>query len=61
MGFALLGLGVLVGGPGGGAVLGPEHDWTSTWVFGGVMLLASGLSFVILRVWKFGARLNIKA
>lgn len=61
MGFALLSLGMLVGGPGGGAILGPGLDWTSTWVFGGVMLLASGLVFAILRVWKFGAKLHTKA
>lgn len=61
MGFATLGLGVLTGGPGGGAILGPDHDWTSTWVFGGVMLLASGIVFTILRAWKFGAKLNMKA
>lgn len=61
MGFALVALGMLVGGPGSGAILGPDHDWTSTWVFGGVMLLASGLVFTILRIWKFGANLNIKA
>ncbi|KAH8759926.1 MFS general substrate transporter [Diaporthe sp. PMI_573] len=61
MGFALLGLGILVGGPGGGAVLGPDHDWTSTWVFGGVMLLASGVTLTVLRVWRYGAKLNTKA
>lgn len=61
MGFALLGTGMLVGGPGGGAILGPDHDWTSTWVFGGVTLLGSGLVFTILRVWKFGAELTAKA
>lgn len=61
MGFALLGLGIIIGGPGGGAILGPEQNWTSTWVFGGVMLLASGVVLTILRIWRFGVKLNTKA
>ncbi|POS78967.1 MFS monocarboxylate transporter [Diaporthe helianthi] len=61
MGFSLLSLGILIGGPGGGAILGADQDWTSTWVFGGVMLLASGVAFTILRIWRFGVKLNTKA
>lgn len=61
MGFAMIGVGPLIGGPGAGAILGSDMDWTSTWVFGGVMLLASGFLFLILRCWRSGVKLNIKA
>lgn len=64
MGFATLGLGTLIGGPGAGAILqqtGDGHNWVGTWVFGGVMLFASGICFLVLRLWKFGFKLNTKA
>ncbi|KAG8164307.1 hypothetical protein KVR01_006225 [Diaporthe batatas] len=61
MGFSLLGLGIIIGGPGGGAILGADQDWTSTWIFGGVMLLASGATLTILRIWRYGVKLNTKA
>ncbi|KFA69299.1 hypothetical protein S40285_08617 [Stachybotrys chlorohalonatus IBT 40285] len=63
MGFAFFGVGTLTGGPGGGAILqqtGNGHNWTSTWVFGGVMLLASGFIFTTLRIWKSGFQLKVK-
>lgn len=61
MGFAFLGLGTLIGGPGGGAILGADENWTGTWVFGGVVMLASSVIFVALRCWKFGYKLKVKA
>lgn len=60
MGFAFLGGGVLAGGPGGGAILGTgggegaELDWTGTWVYAGVTVLAASAIFACLRVWKAG-------
>lgn len=61
LGFAMIGFGVMAGGPGGGAILGTEQDWTSMWSFGGGMLLASSSIFVLLRLWLFGFKLNVKA
>ncbi|KAK3401411.1 major facilitator superfamily domain-containing protein [Sordaria brevicollis] len=66
MGYAFLGLATLIGGPGGGAILqqtgsGGGHNWTGMWTFGGVMLLASGVLFAVLRGWRFGVRLMMKA
>lgn len=60
MGFALLGLGVLAGGPGGGGILGDNNDWTGTWVYGGVTLLASGSIFLIVRFMKVGMQFKVK-
>jgi len=59
MGFAMLAIGVLAGGPGGGGILqakGDVLDWKSTWIYGGVTLLFAGVGFCILRVWKVGLR-----
>lgn len=53
MAFAILGLGVLSGGPGSGAVLqhNADHlDWTATWIYGGGCAIASGIAFCTLRV-----------
>lgn len=63
MGFAMVGLGVLVGGPGGGRILGTVDplNWTGLWVFGGVTTCVASLGFAILRVAKFGFKLNVKA
>lgn len=62
MAFAMTGLGVLVGGPGGGAILErtQTHDWTGTWVFAGVFCLASGISFLVLRIWQGGVNVQSK-
>ncbi|RAH75935.1 MFS general substrate transporter [Aspergillus japonicus CBS 114.51] len=56
MGFGVIGLGVLAGGPGGGAILGDgseKLDWTGLWVFGGVSAGVGGLFYAILR-WLRG-------
>ncbi|XXG98989.1 hypothetical protein Hte_005322 [Hypoxylon texense] len=63
MAFAVVGLGVLTGGPGGGAVL--QHDvnrldWTSMWIYAGVASLASGVVFLILRTRLGGIKLVVK-
>ena len=63
MGFGILGFGVLAGGPGGGAILGNDVDsldWTGVWNYGGATLLASGIIFCIIRVWRGGMKLKVK-
>ncbi|KAJ5092761.1 hypothetical protein N7456_008622, partial [Penicillium angulare] len=63
MAFALLGLGVLTGGPGSGGVLQRDPgrmDWTGTWTYGGVFTLSSGVCFVILRLWLVGFKIKEK-
>lgn len=60
MGFAFLGAGVLAGGPGGGAILGTmgdDLDWTGTWIYAGVTVLAASVVFAILRIWKAGFKM----
>lgn len=59
MGFAFIGLGVLAGGPGGGAVLG-ENNWTGTWIYAGVMPIAAGCIFGAIRFLKSGGKLMMK-
>ena len=63
MGFGMIALGVLVGGPGGGGILG-THDplnWNGLWAFGGVTALVSGVMYFGLRIARSGLKLNIKA
>ncbi|KAH9841219.1 Major Facilitator Superfamily [Teratosphaeria destructans] len=66
MGFAMLGAGVLCGGPGGGGILdrrgtdASQLDWTSTWIYGGVTGLAAGCALLGLRIWRGGAKLMVK-
>ena len=57
MANAMIGLGVLVGGPGGGGILqhnSSKLDWTSTWVFAGAMTMAAGLVLITLRIMRSG-------
>ncbi|KAF2719374.1 MFS general substrate transporter [Polychaeton citri CBS 116435] len=64
MGFALLGIGVLCGGPGGGGILQRngqdihDLDWTGTWIYGAVTVLVSGLTFLLLRFLRGGFRVQ---
>ena len=63
MAFAIIGLGVLSGGPGSGAVL--QHDpsrldWTATWIYGGIFAIASAVVFGVLRGWLGGPRFMVK-
>lgn len=63
MGFAIVGCGVLAGGPGGGGIL-QRHagslDWTGTWTYGGVCIIVSGIMFAILRWLKVGFKVMVK-
>lgn len=64
MGFAILGFGVLAGGPGGGAILGKAHGldqhWTGLWVYGGTMAVGSGLLLFALRMYLARGNLWVK-
>jgi MFS family permease len=63
MAFAMMGLGVLSGGPGSGGVLQRDSerlDWNGTWAYGGVFAVAAGLVFCVLRVWLGGWKLRVK-
>ena len=62
MAYAIIALGVLASGPGGGAILGSgELHWNSIWTFCGVLTTTSALGFAAIRVAKYGAKLNTKA
>lgn len=59
MGFAMVGCGVLAGGPGAGAILqrNPNSlDWTGTWTYAGITTLGAGVVFIMLRIWKAGIK-----
>jgi MFS family permease len=65
MGFALLGGGVLAGGPGGGGILqrhgdGPNDplDWHGTWIYGGVCTLASAAIMAGVRFMRAGVKIK---
>lgn len=63
MGFAVIALGVLAGGPGGGGILqaDPENlNWTGTWAYSGATLLAAGAIFFLVRFLKVGLKLMVK-
>ena len=62
-GFAMGGLGLLIGGPGAGAILGTVDplNWTGLWTYGGVMACAAGLIILCVRIMRSGMALNIKA
>ena len=54
MGFSIVGLGVLIGTPAAGAILGPDNDFKSGWIFGGVTVLAGTGFFVLARMFQSG-------
>ncbi|KAJ5096084.1 hypothetical protein NUU61_005440 [Penicillium alfredii] len=61
--YFLLGLSVLFGGPGAGAVLQHQaggSDWTGSWSYAGAFPLAAFLVFCVLRVWQTGGKLQVK-
>ncbi|KAF2486748.1 major facilitator superfamily domain-containing protein [Neohortaea acidophila] len=63
MGFAMLGIGVLAGGPGGGGILGSnEHDlhFTGVWIYAGVTFIAASAVFFALRIMRGGWKLRVK-
>jgi MFS family permease len=61
-GFAIGGLGLLIGGPSAGAILGTTDplDWTGLWVYGGVSIAIAGFILIAVRVMKAGPRLMVK-
>lgn len=60
MGYGMIGLGVLAGGPAGGAILGREAPlhWHGLWAFGGVCACVAGVAYAALRVARSGIKLN---
>ncbi|GFF54365.1 hypothetical protein IFM51744_08347 [Aspergillus udagawae] len=62
-GFAIGGLGLLIGGPSGGAILGKKEplDWTGLWVYGGLAGCVAGIILVGVRIMKAGVSLKVKA
>ncbi|KAF2171966.1 hypothetical protein M409DRAFT_50573 [Zasmidium cellare ATCC 36951] len=64
MGFAIIGLGVLAGGPGAGGIIGSDSNnlhWTGAWIYGGVCVLAASVVFAVVRVMKGGTKLMVKS
>ena len=63
MGYAIIALGVLASGPSAGAILGGgrDVDWKGLWTFGGVSTSFSGFLYILIRVWKYGPKLGVKA
>lgn len=55
MGFAVLGGGVLAGGPGGGAILGGadavDLHWTHLWVYAATAAAGAGVLLAALRIY----------
>ncbi|KAI1378443.1 MFS general substrate transporter [Hypoxylon crocopeplum] len=63
MGFGMIALGLLAGGPIAGAILGEVKPlrWQGLWGFGGGMAALSGLLYAALRVYRSGVAFAIKA
>ena len=63
LGYALIGMGVLAGGPGAGAILGTAEplNWQGLWVFGGVSCCVAGVGYAGIRVVRFGGGVVVKA
>ncbi|KAL9612463.1 MAG: hypothetical protein Q9167_002935 [Letrouitia subvulpina] len=63
MGFGMIAFGMLIGGPGGGAILGTQEplEWTGLWAFGGVSAALAGIMYAGLRVARGGFSLHVKA
>ena len=62
-GFAIGGLGLLIGGPSAGAILGTIEplNWTGLWVYGGVTIAVAGFILIAVRIMKAGPKLMVKA
>jgi MFS family permease len=62
MGFTIIALGVLAGGPGAGAILGKVAplNWNGLWVFGGVTPLVAAASYAVIRVQRSGFKLAVQ-
>ncbi|KAI0114745.1 MFS general substrate transporter [Daldinia grandis] len=63
MGFGIIALGLLVGGPVAGAILGETKplQWHGLWGYGGAAASLSGFMYAALRVYRSGWALNVKA
>ncbi|KAJ5351643.1 hypothetical protein N7452_000617 [Penicillium brevicompactum] len=63
MGFGMIGLGVLAGGPAGGAILARSTDlsWKCLWAFGGTATCLAGLMYAGLRIYLYGFNIAVKA
>ncbi|KAJ9604056.1 hypothetical protein H2200_011579 [Cladophialophora chaetospira] len=63
MGFAIVGFGLLIGGPGAGGVLGSKEplNWSGLWAFGGATTCVAGVVYVLLRVYRSGLKVAVKA
>ncbi|KAL4738534.1 monocarboxylate permease-like protein, mch4 [Aspergillus similis] len=61
-GFAIGGLGLLIGGPSAGAILGSGEslEWTGLWVYGGVAGIVAAVIMVGVRIMKAGVSLKVK-
>lgn len=63
MGFAMIGIGALAGGPGGGSILGTNNKdlhWDSLWTYAGVCGLGTVLVFLVLRYLLVGFKFKVK-
>ncbi|CAD0100779.1 unnamed protein product [Aureobasidium mustum] len=63
MGYAMMGLGVLAGGPGAGNILGVGQDlnWPGAWAFSGASCVAAGLGYAGIRIVKYGKQVRVRA
>lgn len=64
MGFGIVSLAVLCGGPGTGGVIGDNASdlhFTHAWIYGGVTLLGSAIILAGLRMMRAGGKLMVKA
>lgn len=61
-GFAIGGLGLLLGGPSAGAILGTDDplNWTGLWIYGGVVGCVAGLIMLCVRIMKAGFVLRVR-
>ncbi|KAK1820551.1 hypothetical protein LTR12_004999 [Friedmanniomyces endolithicus] len=63
MGFAIMGCGVLIGGPAAGAILeysAGGQNWTGVWLLGGICPLGAAVSFILLRGYRAGFQPMVK-
>ncbi|KAI3333355.1 MFS general substrate transporter [Ustulina deusta] len=62
MGFGMISLGLLAGGPAGGGVLGTVEPlrWAALWGFAGAVTFVSSLIFFTVRVHRSGFKIFIK-
>ncbi|PSN60143.1 monocarboxylate permease-like protein, mch4 [Corynespora cassiicola Philippines] len=60
--FAIAGVGLLIGGPSSGVILGKTEPlgWTGMWDYGCVAGIVSGLIVAVVRIMKVGVALNAK-